>query len=292
MTRVLAVSGLGLDRAWPDLGSVLGAQLREWSVALLAEVGQAVSRAGAERLLLVGDLFDRATVTPATVEYVGAVLGSVGVPVVVIPGRSDWYGEGSPYIHAAWPDNVSIVSSSVPVACDGGETLWASAWTGAVEHRLVLPSGLGAQTTLLVRPDVSDPALLTTQLPAATHLLTSSARVVVHSRATVLTPLATLDQPVTAQLLTLQGDGAWEAEVVGLSACPVALKRLDVAEVKADRDLYEAVLAAAGDTPAVVRLSGALPAGVLPPSLHTEPLPPHVVVDEDELEYAEPRGRR
>lgn len=286
MTRFLAVHGLGLDRAYPELGSGLGDQLRQWSAALLADVGQAVSRTEADYLLLVGGLFDRSTLTPATLEYVTAVLGSVGVPVIVVPGRSDWYGDGSPYVNASWPDNVSIVSSSIPMPYDHGTPLWASAWTGPTESSVVLPPELGATgTALLVRPDIPEPDTLATRLPAAVQLLTTTHRPGTGDRAMVVAPLVSLDGRASARLLTLQGDAAWEDETVDLGDCPVLLTHVDVTGLTEDGDVRAAVLAAMGGAPAVVRLSGTLSAGVLPPSLHAAPLPSHVVVDEGELHY-------
>lgn len=287
MTRVLAVHGLGLDRAWPDLGRELGEPLRTWSASLLADVAEAVVRERVDAVLVVGDLLDRATATPATVEYAAAVLGSVGVPVVVVPGGRDWYDDGSPYAVHSWPASVTVATSAAPQPCLEG--VWASAWTGPTA------SSHGVLTDiegLLVRAGVPVAAATAERLPAGVHLLTSGDQ---HDdttdRVTVVGRAAGLDSAM-AVLLDLPDPGAGlsrpAARRVPLSEPPVTVTALDVTGVASDEQLREAVLAAA-DGPSVVRLHGDLTVGVLPPQLHAQPLPTHVVVDEGRVGFVEPQ---
>lgn len=286
MTRVLAVHGVGLDRPWPDLGRELGERLRRWSTSLLAEVAEAAGRERVDALLVVGDLLDRATATPGTVEYAAAVLGSVGVPVVVVPGERDWYDDGSPYAVHSWPTDVTVVASATPQLCL--ERIWASAWTGPTASSQGVPADAEG---LLVRAGVPAAVVTAERLPAGVHLLTSGDR---HNdtaeRVTSVGRAAGLE-PAMAVLLDLPEPGAEHprptARRVPLSEPPVTVTDLDVTGIASDEQLREAILAAAGG-PGVVRLHGDLTVGVLPPRLHAEPLPTQVAVDEERLGFREP----
>lgn len=284
MTRVLAVHGLGLDRAWPDLGREGGELLRQWSVGLLAEVAEAAVRERADVVVVVGDLLDRATATPSTVEYAAAVLGSMGVPVLVVPGERDWYADGSPYAVHSWPSTITVVTSATPQPCVDG--VWASAWTGPTASPLSVPAEL-VSGALLVRPGVPDPVSMAERLPEGVHLLTSAER---HdesaARVTRVGRTGSLEGAEAVVLELSEGAGV-SAVRVGLSAAPVTVTDLDVTGVSSDGQLREALLAVA-DGPSLVRLHGDLTVGVLPPRLHADPLPSHVVVDEERLGFLEP----
>lgn len=284
MTRVLAVHGLGLDRAWPDLGRELGELMRQWSTSLVAEVADAVRSEQVDALLVVGDLIDRATATPATVEYAAAVLGSLDVPVIVVPGERDWYSEGSPYAVHSWPPSITVVTSATPQPCL--DRVWASAWTGPTASPLSVPTDL-ATGALLVRPGVLDPMTMVERLPAGVHVVTSADRH--HEVATRVTRVGRAASPEGAQAWVLDVSGGSEVSAVRveLSASPLTVTDLDVTGFSVDDQLREAVVTAA-EGPSLVRLHGDLAVGVLPPRLHHEPLPSHIVVDEERLGFREP----
>lgn len=285
MTRVLAVHGVGLDRAWPELGHEHGELMRGWSAELLAEAVQAAAREEVDALVVAGDLFDRATATPSTVEYAAAVLGSAGVPVVVVPGQRDWYGDGSPYVHSSWPASVRIAANAAfePVLDD---RIWVSAWTGPTSQLPATPAG-SEGPALLVRPSVAGATEVAERLPHGLHLLTSGEQ---HDDEgwTSVAPLASLERAMGVLLVDVAEDHRPGAARVPLGEPPVLLVELDVTGLGSEEQLREALVAAA-DRPALIRLMGELAVEVLPPALHAEPLPPHLVVDETELTFADPR---
>src|SRR3954470_24326442 len=108
MTRIVVVAGLHLDRAWPELGSAFGNALRRWSREALGQVVAEARRREAEAIVVLGQLVSRSTVVPETLDYAAAVLGSFPHPVLIAPGRDDWYGGGGPYEIGPWPANVHI----------------------------------------------------------------------------------------------------------------------------------------------------------------------------------------
>src|SRR4051794_26896178 len=97
MESVLAVSGVGLDKAWRQFDKATGMRLRAWSVELLNAVVDAAYEHEVNALLFVGDLFDRVTARPSTVSDVRALLSGIDKAVVILPGADDWIGPGSPY---------------------------------------------------------------------------------------------------------------------------------------------------------------------------------------------------
>jgi DNA repair exonuclease SbcCD nuclease subunit len=61
----------------------------------IKSIGVLVREAGAEFVLVAGDLFDSTSVDKATVSAACSAVGSIGVPVVAIPGNHDHGGPGS-----------------------------------------------------------------------------------------------------------------------------------------------------------------------------------------------------
>src|SRR3954470_24870535 len=90
MTRIIVVAGVHLDRAWPELGNTFGNALRLWSREVLARLVDEARRRDAEAIVIAGNLMDRSTVLPETVEYAATVLGSFPGRVLVAPGSTDW----------------------------------------------------------------------------------------------------------------------------------------------------------------------------------------------------------
>ena len=101
------VAGVNLDRAWTDLGTGFGNPLRRWSRDVLATVVDEAHRLGIETIVIAGDLFDRSTVLPDTVDYAAKVLGGFRGSVLIAPGRSDWIGGVSPYAYQDWAGNTT-----------------------------------------------------------------------------------------------------------------------------------------------------------------------------------------
>lgn len=73
-----------------------------------------VSQLGGDALLLVGDVFDHARVSDATLEFFVEQMSRLSVPAIVLPGNHDLYDENSLYLRepfAKKPGNLHILSS-------------------------------------------------------------------------------------------------------------------------------------------------------------------------------------
>lgn len=127
--RIVAASGLFLDRAWPDLGVECGKRMRGASEEALLRIVRHVEQSEADVLVLLGDLFEQRCITPGTLETLRLGLERVGVPVLIVPGREDWYDERGLFATVEWPSNVHVFRSSelTPHAIPAGPTFWARA---------------------------------------------------------------------------------------------------------------------------------------------------------------------
>jgi exonuclease SbcD len=127
--RLLVVSDVQLDRVYewapPSVGDWRRSAARQALVDLVA-FGR---ERGVDALLCAGDLLDRATVHPDTVNWLLTVLDAVGAPVLIAPGDLDWFGPYGPYTQYSWPNNVTIFQNDhlSPVELDEGVTVWGGA---------------------------------------------------------------------------------------------------------------------------------------------------------------------
>lgn len=70
-------------------------RVQEERVEAVRRLGKVVQETGARMVMVAGDLFDSSKATKATVSAACAAIGSLKVPVVVIPGNHDHGGPGS-----------------------------------------------------------------------------------------------------------------------------------------------------------------------------------------------------
>lgn len=85
----------------------------ELSNKALQTLVSGVSRLKGDMLLLVGDVFDHARVSDATLEFFVEQMSRLSVPAIVLPGNHDLYGEGSLYLREPFsekPANLHILS--------------------------------------------------------------------------------------------------------------------------------------------------------------------------------------
>ncbi|WP_299449196.1 hypothetical protein [uncultured Serinicoccus sp.] len=118
--RLLAVSGLNLDRAWPDEAPDVGKALRDTSAGLLLELVQRTLDLQVDALAVLGGLWDPSTVRSSTVDDVGAVLEAVPVPVVVLPDASEAETGFRLHTLTTWPGSVHWVGGDAPVEVEAG----------------------------------------------------------------------------------------------------------------------------------------------------------------------------
>lgn len=138
--RLLLFSDLVLDRPYewapPPLADARRAAARE----ALVEVLGAARTHNVDVIACAGDMFDRRTVAPATMQWLIAALRSAGVPVLIAPGNRDFIGPLGSYSRHEWPDNVTIfdVDRLTPVEVADGVAIWGAAHTEAHRARSFL----------------------------------------------------------------------------------------------------------------------------------------------------------
>jgi len=134
--RLLLFSDLRLDTTYewapPEVADARREAARE---SLVAVLGEARHRS-VDAILCAGDLFNRRTVKPASIQWLAAALRSAGVPVLITPGNEDFVGPLGGYTAQEWPDNVTIFETGTlqPVELTPGITIWGAAHTEA--HRV------------------------------------------------------------------------------------------------------------------------------------------------------------
>ncbi|AXH95502.1 hypothetical protein [Ornithinimicrobium avium] len=118
--RLLAISGLNLDRAWPDEAPEVGKALRDTSAGLLLELVQRTLDLQVDALAVLGGLWDPSTVRSSTVDDVRAVLKAVPVPVVVLPDAAEAETGFRPHTLTTWPGGVHWVGGDATVEVEAG----------------------------------------------------------------------------------------------------------------------------------------------------------------------------
>lgn len=109
-----------------------------WPETPLALLSRMMSLAQAERadlILIVGDFFDHNRINAELAAMTGEILGSAGMPVVILPGNHDPYLHDGVYAkhRAAFPGNVHILASQqgeLLVLDRPGVQVWGQAHAG------------------------------------------------------------------------------------------------------------------------------------------------------------------
>jgi exonuclease SbcD len=279
--KLLLFSDVVLDRpyewATPSLANARRAAARESLVELL---GVARSQ-DVDVIACAGDLFDRRTVRPATMQWLTAAFRSADAPVLIAPGNRDFIGPLGGYQSYDWPENVIVFDEphfeAVEVA--DGVTIWGAAHTEAHRGRSFF-AGFevdrdGVNFALLHATERS--GLEREQGLDACALFDESEvegagfdhALVGHFQQAHLgwthtyagAPIThAIDHPAsnTAVLVTLAPDGSIEREEVELSTPQIADVEVDLTDVSSTRDVVKRVNAAlAGWTGATrLRLTG------------------------------------
>ncbi len=111
MLRFIHAADFHLDSPFSALPPERAAERRRESRELPRRLAEYANRQGADLVLLSGDLFDGAGAYRETIDALREALGAVRAPVFIAPGNHDFYGPGSPYAAAPWPENVHIFRS-------------------------------------------------------------------------------------------------------------------------------------------------------------------------------------
>ena len=133
MIRFLHGADFHLDSAFGALPAQRAAERRRESRELLFRLADYVNGHDIDLVLLAGDLFDSASPFRETGEQLAAALGQMRARVFVAPGNHDWYGPGSPWETAAWPENVTVFRERAMTAAEVPEldlVVHGAAFTG------------------------------------------------------------------------------------------------------------------------------------------------------------------
>lgn len=286
-TRLLAVAGLALDRAWPELGPQRGTKRREQSLGALVQLADAARR-GVDALVVAGGLLDRRSVEPATVDLLARLFEAIAVPVVLVPGRLDWYSEDSPLATTDWPPNVHVVTdpSGEPVELPTALVLWPCAVTSPLQTQISVPGpgGPAVDGHVAVLPAAARVDERDLQAAGVAHALVGAADVSYWTSRVTTTGSAValeLGSPSPSCAVSLRLDA--RGRLVSRDVLPLPVPALTVVEVDAggcstSDALRAAVQEAADAGAAAVRLTGRLRPGVLLPHLLAK-APPDVQVD-------------
>lgn len=291
---MFVVSGLHLDRAWPDLGPAFGRVWRSWSRTLLSEVVARAQLLEADTILVLGDLVDRETVLPDTLDFATQTLASFPGTVLIAPGRRDWAGAGGPYERATLAANTEVWGSESYAELPAAPGVFGSAWTStAPDCNPPRQAGPGATRRIWVRAEgdsVPLPGEVTNDL-----FITSGLTARIEEGVLVAPQLVSEPGTVPRGLLLDLSDETVDARIVELSDPPdppCARVDLDVTALISTQALDQALASVdRGPTPVYLTLVGTLSPGVLLPG-SGGPVPGEAVhLDLSALTYADPPRR-
>ncbi len=118
MLKFIHAADFHLDSAFAALPAGRAAERRRESRELPFRLADYVNSHGVQLVLLAGDLFDSAAPYRETGEALAEALGRMKARVFAAPGNHDWYGPGSLWVTADWPENVHIFRESALASVD------------------------------------------------------------------------------------------------------------------------------------------------------------------------------
>lgn len=141
MLKFIHAADFHLDSAFASLPAGLAAERRRESRELAFRLADYVNAHGVQLVLLAGDLFDSAAPYRETGEALAQALGRMNAQVFAAPGNHDWYGPGSPWVTADWPENVHIFRENAMTAVslpELGATVHGAAFTSPEQGESLL----------------------------------------------------------------------------------------------------------------------------------------------------------
>jgi hypothetical protein len=270
---LLALTGLNVDRAYPQLGPEAADRRRGVAMTLLLRAITHAQRVGADALIFVGGLLDDRSVSPPSVAHLVQVLDAFPGQVLIAPSVKDSHeGEGV-YGATNWGARTCVWST--PDFAEAPEPLGArirgradrqgrsAAFPDTVEHDGVsILVGAGLDSELAARWVGWD---------RTRYVITNGASETQLDGVTVLAPVnPDLGESWgRAILVTYDNLGVTGAEPISLTSNPSAASiDIDASGLGGTEELTGALDAAIASAPewSVVRLVGDLPQGVQLPS--------------------------
>ncbi len=148
MFSLLHCADLHLEASFASgqLPASVGNRRRADLRAALNRILSLASEQRADAVTIAGDLYEQAYIAPDTAGFLLQAFASLApIPVYIVPGECDPYGDDSLYVHTRWPGNVMVFSPGplTPVALAPNIHLW-----GAVH-----PAEPGHTPLVSFRPD-------------------------------------------------------------------------------------------------------------------------------------------
>lgn len=139
MLKFIHAADFHLDSAFGALPAGQAAERRRESRELAFRLADYVNAHGVQLVLLAGDLFDSAAPYRETGEALAQALGRMNAQVFAAPGNHDWYGPGTPWVTADWPENVHIFRENAMTAVSlPGVTVHGAAFTSPEQGESLL----------------------------------------------------------------------------------------------------------------------------------------------------------
>jgi DNA repair exonuclease SbcCD nuclease subunit len=187
------------------------ALLRQERLAAIGRIGGLAREHGASFVLVAGDLFDSHQPTRADVSAACSAIGSLGLPVLMIPGNHDHGGTGSVWLEAYFQDEQRQLAPNLTVLLERRPLDL---------RQLELPGGVLLPCPLLRRAEPVDPTAWLRQLDLS----------------------AWADQPrIVLAHGSIQGFGAQESGDTDDENPPVPTNRIDLAALPAGEIDYIAL---------------------------------------------------
>jgi DNA repair protein SbcD/Mre11 len=297
--RVLLFSDLLLDGPYTWAPASVAEARRAAAREALVEILAAARRHHADLVACAGDLFDRRTVRPSTVQWLITAFRSVNVPVLISPGNRDFIGPLGGYFDYDWSENVTVFRADrfTPVEASPEVFVWGAAHTEA--HRMrsffdgfrVDRDGIhialfhGSERGGFDREPRIDPCAMFDEhaIEAAgfDHALVGHyqqanfGRTYTYSGAAIAHHFGARDSGGAA-LISVGHDGAIDREFLPIASPPLRAVEADVTGAQSTRDVLERAKLALADGGGAIRLT-----------LHGRLAPSVVVRREDILRLAD-----
>jgi len=267
---LLALTGLNLDRAYPELGPEAADRRRSMAMTLLLRAISHAQQVKADALVCVGGLLDNRSVSPQSVSHLVQVLDAFSGYVLIAPSATDPYeGDGIYGVTNwgartfVWPTQ-TFAQAPEPFGALLGRADWG---------RPVYPAEKGpGNVVILVGADLA-PESAAEWIAGARcrHVITSAGGETQLDGVTVLAPVnPDLGKPWgQAALISYDSSGVTDVETVSLINNPTPTTvDVDVSRIGETDELLAALDQAIASAPewSVVRLVGELAQGVQLPS--------------------------
>lgn len=293
MRSLLALTGLNVDRAYPELGSEAADRRRSMAMTLLLSAITEAQAVEASALVFVGGLLDDRCVSPQSVASLMRVLDAYPGQVLIASGANDPYDAEGIYGATNWGARTFVWSRGEFAAAP--EPLGAAVWGRAhLSGWLAMfpAAGNHSGVWVLVGDDLPpDRCASWRQGDRTRHVITSGMNEMRLDGITVLAPVnPELGEPWgRAALVSYDNTGVIGVECVSLTTQPSPETiEVDVSGLPTTQALtaeLDRVIAAAPEW-SMVRLVGDLPQGVQLPSTSGYASPRgEVAVDADSIGF-------